>query len=166
MSNVNNAMAQGPTLQVELTRQFDAPVARVFKAWHDSVDVKRWWQPDGFTTPVANMNFKEGGKSLLCMRSPDGQDMYNTWTYSKIVPNERIEFVLNFSDKDGKAFDPAQVGLAGIPKDVRHVITFKSLGANKSEITVTEYGYTSPEVVEMSKAGLIQCINKMAAIVQ
>lgn len=112
---------------------------------------------------VANMDFKVGGKSLLCMRSPDGHDMYNTWTYSKIVPNERIEFVLNFSDKDDNKLDPAKIGMPpGLPADVRHVISFKSVGNNKTEVTVKEYGYGSDEIVEMSKAGLEQCLNKMA----
>lgn len=167
MSTPTQAAGQDTTLKVELTRQSDAPISRLFKAWSDAADVKRWWQPDGFTTPVANMDFREGGKSLLCMRSPDGHDMYNTWNYSKIVPNERIEFVLNFSDKDGNTLDPAQIGMPpGIPKDVRHVITFKDLGNNKTEMTITEYGYTSAPIVEMSKAGLVQCINKMASIVQ
>ncbi|AXY78524.1 SRPBCC domain-containing protein [Paraflavitalea soli] len=154
---------QSGTKDLTVTRTFDAPVEKVFKAWSESELVKKWWQPDGFTTPVANMDFKVGGKSLLCMRSPDGHDMYNTWTYSKIVPNERIEFVLNFSDKDGNKLDPAKIGMPpGLPADVRHVITFKSVGDNKTEVTVKEYGYGSDEIVEMSKAGLEQCLNKMA----
>lgn len=56
-----------------------------------------------FTSPLAKMDFREGGVSLVCMRAPKefgGFDMYNTWTYTKIVPHERIEFTLNFSDKD------------------------------------------------------------------
>lgn len=168
MSTTSSASAQqSGTKDLTVTRTFDAPVEKVFKAWSESDLVKKWWQPDGFTTPVANMNFKEGEKSLLCMRSPDGHDMYNTWTYSKIVPNERIEFVLNFSDKDGNKLDPAKIGMPpGIPADVRHVITFRSAGDNKTEMTVTEYGYTVAEVVEMSKAGLEQCLNKMATAVK
>ena len=47
--------------------------------------------------------------------------------------------------------------------DVPHVITFKVLGDNKTEMTVTESGYTTDQVVETSKAGLEQCLDKMAA---
>jgi uncharacterized protein YndB with AHSA1/START domain len=168
MSISSSASAQqSGTIDLTVTRSFDAPVGKLWKAWSESDYVKKWWQPDGFTTPVANMDFKEGGKSLLCMRSPDGHDMYNTWTYSRIVPNERIEFVLNFSDKDGNKLDPAKIGMPpGLPADVRHVITFKSVGDNKTEVTVKEYGYGSVEIVEMSKAGLEQCLNKMATAVQ
>jgi uncharacterized protein YndB with AHSA1/START domain len=85
-----------------------------------------------FTSPVAKMDFREGGKSLVCMRSPDGQDMYNTWTYKKIVPNERIEYIFNCSDKDGNKLNPAAIGMPpGIPEDRHHVVTFKDLGNGK-----------------------------------
>jgi hypothetical protein len=52
----------------------------------------------------------------------------------------------------------------GIPKNVPHVITFKDLGNNKTEVTVTEYGYTSADVVELSKSGMSECLDKMEAI--
>jgi uncharacterized protein YndB with AHSA1/START domain len=155
------------TYDVVVTRVFDAPVEQVWKAWSESEQVMRWWGPTGFTSPVAKMDFRVGGKSLVCMRAPKefgGQDMFNTWTYQKIDPFERIEFILNFSDKDGNKLNPAKMGLPpGIPEDVPHVITFRKLDDNKSEMTVTEYGYASPETVNISKSGLEQCLDKMAA---
>jgi uncharacterized protein YndB with AHSA1/START domain len=154
------------TKDLSVTRTFDAPVERVWKQWSESENVMRWWGPTGFTSPLAKMDFREGGVSLVCMRAPKefgGFDMYNTWSYKKIVPHERIEFVLNFSDKDGNKLDPAKMGLPpGIPQDVPHVITFKSLGENKTEMTVNEYGYTTDTAVQTSKAGLDQCLDKMA----
>jgi uncharacterized protein YndB with AHSA1/START domain len=159
------SMAQ-ETKTLSVTRTFDAPVASVWKHWSDSDKVMKWWGPKGFTSPLAKMDFREGGVSLVCMRAPQefgGFDMYNTWTYKKIVPHERIEFVLNFSDKDGNKLDPAKIGLPpGIPQDVPHIITFKALGDRKTEMTVSEYGYTTDQAVETSKAGLEQCLDKMA----
>jgi uncharacterized protein YndB with AHSA1/START domain len=152
---------------VVVTRVFDAPVEQVWRAWSESEQVMRWWGPTGFTSPMAKMDFRVGGKSLVCMRAPKefgGKDMFNTWTYQKIDPLERIEFIVNFSDKDGNKLSPTNIGLPpGIPDDVPHVIVFKKLGDNKTEMTVTEYGYASQETVNMSKAGLEQCLDKMAA---
>ncbi len=149
-----------------VTRVFDAPIELVWKAWSDSEQVMRWWGPEGFTCPVAKMDFREGGTSLVCMRAPKeygGQDLYNTWSYRKIVPMERIEYMLNFTDKDGKAFDPAEMGFtAGIPKEVRNVNIFRDLGNGKTELTVTEYGYTSDQAVDLSKTGMEQCLDKLA----
>jgi hypothetical protein len=50
-----------------------------------------------------------------------------------------------------------------MPKQVRHLITFKSIPGKKTEMTITEFGYTSDQILELSKAGLQQCLDKMAA---
>jgi uncharacterized protein YndB with AHSA1/START domain len=154
------------TYNVYTSRTFDAPIEVVWKAWSDGNEVMKWWGPTGFTSPSAKMDFREGGTSLVCMRAPKefgGMDMYNTWTYTKIIPKERIEFTLNFSDKDGNIFDPAQMGMPpGIPKGVPHVITFKKIG-DKTEMSIIEFGYKDEQTMQMSKAGLEQCLDKMAA---
>jgi len=150
------------TKDLVVTRAFDAPVDDVWKYWTDSEKVMKWWGPTGFTSPVAKMDFREGGSSLVCMRSPDGQDFYNTWNYRKIEPKRRIEFILSFVDKDGVKIDPVKLGLPpDLQQDVRHVVSFKAKGA-KTEMTITEYGYTSDQMLEISKAGLNQCLDKMA----
>ena len=60
-----------------VTRVFDALVDLVWKAWTDPEQVMRWWGPEGFTSPVAMIDFREGETSLVCMRPPEGQDFYN-----------------------------------------------------------------------------------------
>lgn len=155
------------TYDLTVTRVFGAPVEDVWKAWTESAQVKRWWGPHGFTVPVADMDVREGGRSLVCMRAPKeygGQDLYNTWTYRKVQPHQRIEFILNFADKDGNKLDPATLGLPpGIPHDVPHVITFNRAGDGRTEMTIIEYGYTSRQAHDQSKAGLDQVLDKLAA---
>jgi pimeloyl-ACP methyl ester carboxylesterase/uncharacterized protein YndB with AHSA1/START domain len=159
-----SANIRSATKDLVMTRVFDAPVESVWKAWSESDQVKRWWGPIGFSCPVAKMDFREGGTSLVAMRAPNGQDFYNTWSYKKIVRHERIEFVLDWADKDGNRIDPASMGLPpDMPKQVRHLITFKSIPGKKTEMTITEFGYTSDQILELSKAGLQQCLDKMAA---
>jgi uncharacterized protein YndB with AHSA1/START domain len=153
---------------VVVTRVFDAPVELVWRAWSDPEYVRQWWGPTGFTCPLAEMDFREGGRTLVCMRAPQefgGQDMYNTWTYTRILPMQRIEYILHFTGKDSKVFDPAEMGLpAGIPKAVRNVNTFRDLGNGKTEMTITEYGYAADQAHDVSEAGLKQCLDKMAAL--
>jgi len=148
------------------TRVFDAPVEQVWKAWTEPKMVKQWWGPDHFTCQLAKMDFREGGTSLVCMRAPKefgGQDMYNTWTYTKIVPHESIEYILKFADKDGNMVDPTTQGLPpDMPREVRNGVTFKDLGNSKTELTVTEYDWTVGKMMEMSKMGMEQCLDKMA----
>ena len=156
------------TFDVIITRVFDAPVEEVWRAWSDPEYVTRWWGPTGFTSPSAEMDFREGGASLVCMRAPaeyGGQDMYHTWTYTRIDPHERIEFVSNFADEDGTHLDPAAMGMPpGVPRDVPHVILFKAAGDNGTEMIVTEYGYTTEQARGLSRAGMEQCLDKMDAM--
>lgn len=149
---------------IVVTRVFDAPVELVWKAWTDPKHVMRWWGPKNFTSPTCEIDFREDGTSLVCMRSPEGQDFYSTWEYRKIVPMQRIEYVHNLADKDGRKIDPVTVGMPpDFPQDVLNVITLKAKGDNKTEMTMTEY-MPDTSMFEYAKIGLEQCLDKMAAI--
>ena len=161
-------MNSAPTTRdLVVTRVFAAPVERAWKAWSDSELVMQWWGPTGFTCPVARIDFREAGTSLVCIRAPKefgGQDMYSTWTYEKIVPMNRFVYIHRFSDKNGNAMDPVEQGLSpDIPKEMRYEVIFRELGNDKTEVTVIEYGWPVCPMMEMSKAGLEQCLDKMAA---
>jgi uncharacterized protein YndB with AHSA1/START domain len=162
---VENDITTGTKRDLVVTRVFDAPVESMWRAWSDPEYVMRWWGPVGFTSPLARMDFREGGTSLVCMRSPEGQDLYNTWTYRRISPLERIEYIQRFADEDGREGDPVDMGLPpDIPREVPHVVTFEARGDGRTEMTVTEYGYTSDQIVDISRAGMEQCLDKMATI--
>lgn len=154
-------------IDLVLTRVFHAPIERVWKAWSEPEKVMQWWGPDRFTSPSATIDFREGGTSLVCMRAPKefgGQDMYSTWAYTKIVPMKSIEYIHNLADKHGNKVDPVKLGMpSDFPRDQRNLVTFKAVGENKTEITVTEFEWTVGKMLELSETGLNQCLDKMAA---
>jgi uncharacterized protein YndB with AHSA1/START domain len=159
--------ADGKKRDLVVTRVFNAPVARVWKAWTDPEQVMQWWGPNCFTSPSAEIDFREGGTSLVCMRTPKefgGQDMYSTWAYKKIVPLESIEYIHNLADKNGNKADPVKLGMsADFPQDQRNLVTFKAVGKNRTEMTVREYDWTVGKMLELAETGLKQCLDKMAA---
>jgi uncharacterized protein YndB with AHSA1/START domain len=156
----------GAKRDLVLSRVFDASVERVWKAWTDPAEVMKWWGPDCFTCPSAKIDFRVGGKSVVCMRSPasfGGQDMYSSWTYEKIVPLHSIEFVQNMADKEGATVDPANLGLPpDFPRDQRNVVTFKAIGFGKTEMTVAQYEWSPGQMMGLAETGLKQCLGKMA----
>ncbi len=112
------------------------------------------------------MDVRVGGRSLVCMRAPaeyGGQDMYNTWTYRAVVPPERLEFDLRFTDADGAPLDDG-VDPARRAVEVPHVVTLRPLEGGRTELTVREFGYATAEARDISQAGLEQCLDKMAAL--
>ena len=148
-----------------VTRVFDAPLELVWKAWVEPEYVKQWWGPHGFTAPLAKMDVREGGTSLVCMRAPEFGDQYSTWHYRRVVPLREIEYVLHLSDQDGRAVDPAELGMPpDFPQGIRNSVTFTPLDGERTEVTVTEYDWPVGQMMEFSRIGLEQCLDKMAAI--
>jgi uncharacterized protein YndB with AHSA1/START domain len=149
-----------------ITRIFDAPIERVWRAWTDPEYVMRWWGPTGFTSPFCRIDFREGGKYLFCMRAPKefqgGQDFYTAGVYKKIVPMKLIEYSQGLADKDGNRLDPATMGMPpDFPREIRSALAFKRVG-DKTELTVTEYDWTVGQMLDMSEAGMNQCLDKLA----
>jgi len=126
------------TKDLIFTHNFTAPVERVWRAWTDPELVKQWWGPDGFSCLLAKIDFREGGTSLLAMHAPAElhiPDSYSTWTYTKIIPNHRIEYTHNLSDPDGNKIDPTTMGMpADFPQEQRHVLELEDLGDGQTRL--------------------------------
>lgn len=153
--------------QIEVTRTFNAPVEMVWKVWTDPELVKRWWGPKHFVSPVAKIDFREGGKSIVSMKAPKemgGQEFYSIWEYVKIIPLQTIEFIQNLSDQEGNKTDPTKVGMpADFPLDIRTVVSFRELANNTTAMTVTEYAAFGT-ISNFAQIGLEQSLDKMLAI--
>jgi len=73
-----------------LTRVFDAPRDRVWKAWTEPARFAQWWGPKDFTNPVCRIDLRPGGAYYASMRSPEGIDHPCHGEYLEIVPPERL----------------------------------------------------------------------------
>ena len=152
---------------VEVRRTFDASIEQVWDAWTKDELVKRWWGPSGFTCPVARMDVRVGGTSLVAMRTPgpDGHDMYSTWTYEEVAAGSRFAYRFNLSDDTGAPLDPTAIGMpSDFPRDARHVVTLISKGPSRTELHMIEEGYLSDQLRDLSRRGLDECLDKMAAL--
>jgi len=163
---ISNVAATVEKRDVVITRTFDAPIEVVWKAWTEPEFVMRWWGPTGFTSPTCKIDFRVGGKYVFHMRAPKdfqgGQDFYTAGVYKKIVPLTLIEFTQGFADKDGNAIDPAAMGMPpDFPKEIPSSLGFKRVG-NKTELTVTEYGWTVGQMRDLSESGMNECLDKLA----
>jgi uncharacterized protein YndB with AHSA1/START domain len=156
------------TWEVTARRTFAAPVGAVWAAWTEPDLIRRWWGPEGFTCPVARMDVRVGGVSLLAMQAPEqygGGRTYNTWSYSAVEPAARLEYVMRFADEAGTTISPADAGIPpGVPDAVPHVVTFTAHPGGGTEVSVTESGYTTAAARDMSQTGLDQCLDKLAAV--
>ncbi|MBD8497403.1 hypothetical protein [Paenibacillus arenosi] len=85
------------------------------------------------------MDFREGGTKLVCMSAPEYEDMYSIWHYTNIEPMDSISYIHNMADQEGNKIDPVSVGMPlDFPKDQLHVVQFRCLSDNKTELIITE----------------------------
>jgi uncharacterized protein YndB with AHSA1/START domain len=149
-----------------VTRVFDAPRELVWKAWTEPKYVMQWWGPKGFTAPVCKMDFRVGGKSLLSMKSPDGQEFWNAVEYHEIIPNEKIVSSMYFSDSKGTKIEPVEYGLEHESIDGAFDVTlFEDLGNGKTKLT--HIGNESMESAKESGQveGWNQILDKIEAVI-
>lgn len=100
-----------------IARNFAAPRALVFKAWSSAEHMKRWFCPECYTVPEAEIDFRPGGVCAICMRSPEGQDFWSRGEYIEIAPPDRLVF-------------SGTVAVGGSPKfSTRTTVTFEDDGA-------------------------------------
>lgn len=83
--------------ELTLKRTFDAPRELVFKAWTDPALLSKWWGPTGFTTPIAQVDPRKGGKLYIVMHGPKGSDYdidLPVWgTFQEYEPPRRFVFI-------------------------------------------------------------------------
>jgi uncharacterized protein YndB with AHSA1/START domain len=59
-----------PTKQLVIERTLKASPERVFDAFTDPHQLERWWWPNGFTCPAAEVDLRVGGSYRLAMEWP------------------------------------------------------------------------------------------------
>jgi len=145
-----------------ITRFLDAPREKVWKAWTEPDEVKKWWGPAPFTSPSARIDLRVGGRYLLCMRSPEGKDYWSTGVYREIVPNERLVYTDSFADEKGRVVPATHYGLSGdFPLEMRVTVTFGEHGG-KTKMTLRHEGLPAGEMTRLTGAGWNSSLDKLA----
>lgn len=149
-----------------IERIFDAPRELVWRAWTEPDLVMRWWGPEIFTCPVAQIDLRVGGKFLFCMQSDSGPEIWqkgiwSTGVYREIVEPERIVCTDCFADEQGNVVPATYYGMPeDIPLEMLLTVTFEEY-EGKTRLTLRHVGL--PETMEQDAgAGWSQSLDKMA----
>lgn len=113
-----------------ITREFDAPREKVFKAWTDPKLVSQWWGPAGVFTPVCEVDARPGGLMHIVMEAGETMGEYKgtQWpmdgTFEEVEEPSKIVFTAN-AINGGKEFFKH-----------RTTVTFDALSDDKTKMTV------------------------------
>jgi uncharacterized protein YndB with AHSA1/START domain len=112
------------------------------------------------------MDFRVGGKFLICMRTPDGQEGWNGGEYHEIVPYEKIVSSMYFADSEGNKIDPAQLGIEHEAiEDAHDVILFEDLGNGQTKLTFIGNETMQNAIQSGQLEGMNEMLDKAAAVV-
>lgn len=148
----------GDTRQrLTLTRTFDARRDLVWKAWTDPDLMAQWWGPKDFTTTITQMDFRVGGRFLLCMHGPNGWEGWTGGEYHEIIPNEKIVFSMYFADAEGNKVQPADIGVEHkADENAFDTVLFEDAGEGRTRVT-----YTGNEAMEdAAESGQLEAMNQ------
>ena len=144
MANVN------PPFVLELRKVVNATRERVFRAWTELEQIRKWWGPAGFTLPEAQQDLRVGGSYRFAMCSPEGQIHYLKGEYREIQPPEKLVFTWKW-DRDGS-----------IPETVVTVQLIARGG--KTEVVVTHAGFPTQEDLDNHNRGWSSMLERLPAV--
>lgn len=113
-----------------VTRDVNAPVDAVWRAWTESELLDKWWAPKPWKAVTKRLDFTEGGQWFYKMTGPDGNGQWCLVDFGTIDPGKSFTATSAFADEGGNK-------MAGFPNMYW-----------KNEFTATATGTTI--TVEMS----------------
>jgi uncharacterized protein YndB with AHSA1/START domain len=111
---------------IRVTREFNATVEKVWRAWTEPVLLEKWIVMKHWTAETKIMDFEVGGVWLYAMVSPEGQKHWVYAQYTAIEDFKSISTIGRFCDGDG---NPLLEG----PKSFRET-KFITLDSNRSKV--------------------------------
>ncbi|MEO1026090.1 MAG: SRPBCC domain-containing protein, partial [Pseudomonadota bacterium] len=144
-------------------RDFDAPIQDIWNMWTDPELFSRWYGPNGFTVPVAEMDVTVGGTRKICMemKAPERtMTMWFTGTYTVVSAPNRLAYTESMCDADGNVLSPSDMGMPPGTPDVTEVSIELSEADGKTRMVMTHKGVPAGSPGE---GGWMQAFDKLAA---
>ena len=87
-------------LSLEIKRLIRAPRDRVYAAWTDPAQLKRWFGPEKVQTRELIADARVGGKFRWDLINSEGEEMTCRGEYRELQPNKKIVFSWQWEDDE------------------------------------------------------------------
>jgi uncharacterized protein YndB with AHSA1/START domain len=84
--------------EVTFDRTFDVPADKVWQAWTDPEQLKRWWGPDNVSIPECEIDLRVGGRLYMVMEATEAMGEYKgtRWPmeakFTVVEPNTKLAY--------------------------------------------------------------------------
>ena len=156
----NNSAQQIAERAIVITRFFNAPRSRVFKAWTEPKIVMRWWSPTDFTSPFCTIDLRVGGVFHHCLCSSKGKYYWSKHVYRQIREPESLVCTDTFCDENGNIVSPKQYGLNDWPNETLIAVTFDDYDG-KTKLNLQHFPVPQSRESDMCRQGWNECFDKL-----
>ena len=146
------------TLQIKKT--YKASRETIFKAWTDPQALKKWFAPsDDFSTPIAEVDLRVGGKYRIQMKEPNGNAHTVVGTYRDIRAPEKLVFTWAWEAGGGCGGSET-----GEPIETLVTVEFYEKGP-ETEVMLTHELFPDTETRDKHNEGWTGCLARLTKVV-
>ena len=144
---------------ITVSREFEAPLADVWKAYTESEYLDQWWGPAPWRAETKQMNFKPGGYWLYAMVGPQGEKHWARMDYLAIDHHKSFDVQDSFADENGNVNRelPVSKGRSSFTKTAKGTrVDFKLIYSTVEQLQ---------KIVEMGfEQGITICMDQLEAL--
>ena len=134
-------MSTATTHALEITRTFNAPIDRVWRAWTEVEAMRQWMAPEGMDVARLEADVRPGGRYLIQMAKP-GESFTVEGEYREVVPTERLSYTWAWQHEPG--VPPSLVEVRFAPSGTGTTVLLRHTGFTTEEaVTGHDEGWTS-----------------------
>ncbi len=141
-----------PEATIHITRTFGASREKVFRAWTEPEELKQWWAAGpGYTTPIAEVDLRVGGRYRLGMKPPDRDVIHIVGgTYREVLRPSRLVYTWAWEGSNAP--------------ETLVTVEFRDRGAS-TDVTLVHEPFADGQSREQHLAGWTGCLDRLAKLV-
>ena len=134
-----------------LKRTFAAPREKVFRAWTNPAELKKWFHVEAdWSTPIAEVDLRVGGKYRLGMQDPNAPAPYVVGgVFHEIKAPEKLVYTWKWEGQDSE--------------ETQVTILFRDLGG-RTEVELIHEKFPSSEERDKHGHGWAGCLDQFARL--
>jgi len=134
--------------RLHLEKILVVPLERVFAAFVDAEQVRRWWGPAEFTVPRLQFDAVEGREYRIVMQPPDGDVFHIRGTFRVVEASRRLIFTFIYEEPD--------------PDDQETLVTLTFEPADAGTRVILDQGpFKTPARLELHRDGWTETLERL-----
>ena len=135
-------------MQLRLEKLLPVPPERVFTAFVDPEQLRRWFGPIGFTVPDLRVDAVEGTDYRITMQPPEGGTFDIRGTFRTVEAPRRLAFTFAYEEPD--------------PEDQETLVTVTFEPADEgTRVVVEQSPFTSAARLELHRDGWTDSLERL-----